>query len=104
MSRMVTPDTLLGWHRRLVRWRWTHPHQCGRPPVGATLAALIEQMARENPGWGYTRIQGGLPGLGYPSRQQRPPGHDRPVVLPLEAPVRRRRVLGGVIGEYYTAA
>jgi putative transposase len=50
MSRMVTPDTLLGWHRRLVRWRWTHPHKSGRPPVGAKLAALIEQMARENPG------------------------------------------------------
>ena len=65
MSRMVTPDTLLGWHRRLVRWRWTHPHQSGRPPVDAKLAALIGQMARENPGWGYQRIRGELPGLGY---------------------------------------
>jgi putative transposase len=40
----------------------------------------------------------------HPSRQQRPPGHDRPVLLPLEAPVRRRKVPGGVIGEYYRAA
>jgi len=47
--RLVTPDTLLGWHRRLVRWRWTYPHRGGRPPVDARLAALIEQMARENP-------------------------------------------------------
>ena len=48
MSRMVTPDTLLRWHRRLVRWRWTYPRRGGRPPVDARLTLLIEQMAREN--------------------------------------------------------
>ena len=64
MSRLVTPDTLLRWHRRLVRWRWTYPPGGGRPPVDARGAALIGQMARENPGWGYKRIQGELLSLG----------------------------------------
>jgi putative transposase len=64
-SRLVTPDTLLRWRWRLVRWRWTYPPKGGRPPVDAKLVVLIEQMARDNPGWGYKRIQGELLGLGY---------------------------------------
>jgi putative transposase len=59
MGRLVTPGTLLDWHRRLVRWRWTYPPKGGRPPVDARIVVLIEQMARENPGWGYKRIQAG---------------------------------------------
>jgi putative transposase len=63
--RLVTPDTLLCWHRRLVRWRWAYPPKGGRPPVDARLVELIGQMARENPGWRYKRIQGEMLGLGY---------------------------------------
>jgi hypothetical protein len=56
MSRLVIPETLLRWHRRLVRWRWTYPRRGGYPPIDARLTLLIEQMARENPRWGYKRI------------------------------------------------
>jgi putative transposase len=58
--RLVTPATILRWHRRLVAKKWTYPHRTGRPPVDPELAALIEQFARQNPTWGYQCIQGEL--------------------------------------------
>jgi len=51
MRRLVTPGTVLRWHRRLVTRKWTYPHRTGRPPVSAEIAALIERLATENHGY-----------------------------------------------------
>jgi putative transposase len=62
---LITPETILRWHRALVRRRWTYSQRApGRPPLPKETVELIIQLPRENPRWGYLRILGELKKLG----------------------------------------
>ena len=64
---LVTPDTIVRWHRDILRCRWaarTMRGRTGRPTTRRSIRALIRRLARENPGWGYRRIHGELADLG----------------------------------------
>ncbi len=68
IATIVTPDTLLRWHRRLVADKWDYSsrrEKMGRPPVSNEIKQLVLRMARENPTWGYDRVQGALANLGH---------------------------------------
>ena len=68
VAMIVTPDTILRWHRELLAAKWDFSERrkkIGRPPVSAEVVELVLRMARENPGWGYDRIQGAMANLGH---------------------------------------
>ena len=117
--RLVTPGTVLAWHRRLITRKWTYPNRRPRAPAGTSAtwccgwrgsarAECTDRMliyserhllsVLDNFVAHYNRHRP------HQSRQQRPPDHDDQADLPLDLPVHRRKVLGGVINEYYRAA
>ena len=67
LDTLVSPDTLMRWHRRLVaqKWDFSKRRGPGRPGIMREISQLIVRMAQENPGWGYTRIQGALANLSH---------------------------------------
>lgn len=67
VGTLVTPDTLLRWHHLLVakKWDYSQRRRPGRPQLAQEIQELVVRLARENPGWGYDRIQGALANLGH---------------------------------------
>ena len=64
MRLIVTPGTVLRWHRDILRRRWARRSRSGRPPVRRNVRSVVLRLARENESWGYRRIHGELAGLG----------------------------------------
>jgi len=90
VTSLVTPETILRWHRELIARKWTYgSSRHGRPGVQVEIRRLVMQMALDNPSWGYTRIQGALKNLGHSvaratvarilRRQGIPPTRERPM-------------------------
>jgi transposase InsO family protein len=66
IATIVTPDTIMAWHRRLIAAKWTYSKRgVGRPGVMKSIRTLIVRMAEENTSWGYCRIQGALKHVGH---------------------------------------
>jgi putative transposase len=67
LDTLVSPDTLLRWHRQLIaqKWNYGHRHGVGRPRTKDEISTLVLRMVTENASWGYTRLQGALMNVGY---------------------------------------
>jgi hypothetical protein len=65
VATIVTPDTILRWHRQLIARKWTHATRSRRRGVVTEIQRLVIRMAKENPTWGYTRVQGALKNVGH---------------------------------------
>lgn len=106
-GRLVTPDTLPGWHRRLVRWHWTYPHRVGRPPVEVTDRMVIAgpRHLRTVPDEYVMHFNQHRP---HRATNLRPPDHADGIAAPVTdlaaERIRPRKVLGGLIYEYERAA
>jgi hypothetical protein len=92
---IVSPATILRWHRELVRCKWTFGHRkAGRPPLDPALVRLIVQMARENPRWGVIRIKGELQGARAPGGRDHDPHDPPPRRHRAGSPARRAELVG----------
>ena len=106
---LVTPDTILRWHRNIVRRRWAAKStrgKSGRPATGRNIKTLILRLARENPEWGYRRIHGELAACLSVARTSRPPvprllsrGRDLMIVCrsPCSGAAQKARQLSGTL-------
>jgi putative transposase len=65
VASLVTPETLLAWHRKLIAQKYDCSAQRGRPRIASAIEALVVRLAEENRDWGYRRIQGALSHLGH---------------------------------------
>jgi hypothetical protein len=81
--RIVAPGTLLAWHRRLIKNKWTNPNPAGRPPIPEEIREMVQP---------------------HQSREQRPPLHEPGQSADVTASIKRTHVVQGVISEYRRAA
>jgi hypothetical protein len=79
LHRMVTPGSLLAWHRRLIKKKWTYPNTTGRPPVPEEIRELARRLARQNPRWdtGASRVSSSASAIASAREPSADPGRGR---------------------------